>query len=727
MASGVKTVVWVVATMLYAVNGRAQGLSASLENGPVALRVEAGANAPRVVELRRSDAAAWRNVVDDALPEAVEKDGKRQVLRWRLNRAESRAGKDAVELVYDAEEPRLRLWWTWHARGGAGPLEHEVRVRNLTGEELWLLAPLSLRVAWKTGAAERQERFWVEKGADTPSDTGTHLEAFPAGASWSCASSTYAHPAKGEQRECIPYVLVEQAEGRRAGWYLGIEFSGRTRIAVNRNGATIAAEAGLNDDRGPVRTRLTAGGEFTTPTVFLGAAEGGVDGAGNELRRWVRAALNNARTMADPKYPVLVNNSWGSGMAINETQARAMIGESQALGLEMFHVDAGWFRGVGDWQPNPEKFPNGVAAVADYAHAHGLRFGLWTDWTQAGTAAAPGALKIDDASTRDWLTVDPPAGWKHTEEFKGITIDIGLPAARQWAASEVERMVSDFHLDMLEHDGYLVAQGTSRTTHPAAAPDPATMRIYEDSGFLWVDGTNSTDVSYHATRAYYAIQDELHRRHPGLLLEACNDGGRMVDFGSAAHSDYFSITDTYDPLSNRRAFYDTSYVLPPAMLESYVEKWPVHTLGNLRYMLRSGMMGWFSLMLDSTAWNAEQHEAARAEIALYREKLRPLIREADLYHVTARPDGVHWDGIEYFDPRTRKGVVYAFRGSMTEESAHRFVLQGVDPKRHYRVIFNDSGRMLEDVSGSELLNEGVEVALPEPYSSELVFLVEKTR
>ena len=42
----------------------------------------------------------------------------------------------------------------------------------------------------------------------------------------------------------------------------------------------------------------------------------------------------------------------------------------------------------------------------------------------------------------------------------------------------------------------------------------------------------------------------------------------MVDFGSAAHGDYFSITDTYDPLSNRRAFYDTSHVLPAAMLES---------------------------------------------------------------------------------------------------------------------------------------------------------------
>jgi hypothetical protein len=40
----------------------------------------------------------------------------------------------------------------------------------------------------------------------------------------------------------------------------------------------------------------------------------------------------------------------------------------------------------------------------------------------------------------------------------------------------------------------------------------------------------------------------------------------MVDFGSASHGDYFPITDTYDPLSNRRALYDTSQVPPAALL-----------------------------------------------------------------------------------------------------------------------------------------------------------------
>jgi len=297
-----------------------------------------------------------------------------------------------------------------------------------------------------------------------------------------------------------------------------------------------------------------------------------------------------------------------------------------------------------------------------------------------------------------------------------------LPAVKDWGAHELERLVSEFHLDMLEHDGYLVAQGSTRTDHPAAPPDPATLHVYEDSGYVWVEGSNSTDVSDHATRAYYAIQDALRSHHPSLLLELCNDGGRMVDFGSAAHGDYFSITDHYDPLSNRRAFFDASYVLPPAMLESYVASVPAPRLENFRYALRSGMLGWFSLMQDSSRWSDAERAAARAEFATYKSELRPLIRAADLYHVSARPDGVHWDGMEYVSPAEGRGVLYAFRGSAPDEAAHTFRLKGLQRQMRYQLRFRDQGPAADRAAtGRELMDRGLTVSLDTPVSSELVF------
>jgi alpha-galactosidase len=321
---------------------------------------------------------------------------------------------------------------------------------------------------------------------------------------------------------------------------------------------------------------------------------------------------------------------------------------------------------------------------------------------------------------------DVPADWK-PEEFKGQTIDLGVPAAHEYLRNEVKRIVENYHLDMLEHDGYLVAQGCTRDDHPHAPPDRSTMNLKHDWGSDFVLASNSTDVSYHAVRAYYDIYEQTRREHPGLLFEICNDGGRMVDFGSAAHGDYFSITDSYDPLSNRRAFYDTSYLLPAAMLESYVEKWPVPRPENFLYMLRSGMMGWLTLMLDTSVWTPEQHESARQAIALYKSELRPLIRDARLYHVSPRPDGVRWDGMQYWDPRRAKGVVFAFRGSVPGESEHSFVLAGLDVSRHYRLHFQDGSAPDRTATGSELMNQGLLVRLQNPLSSELVFLTEEAK
>jgi hypothetical protein len=703
----------------------ARSLQGELASAETAIAVVAGEHAPRLTVLKARGATAWKNRADETLPEQVEVHGSAQPVVWRLDRSASHFESSQIQLVYVTDSPRLKLVWQWRARASHGPLEHTVSIQNLSNEPVWLPLQPSFRFDWEVDPKSALERFWVEKGADTPSSQGTHLDALHDGDTWQGTSSTYARPTPNQPREMIPYLLIDEPGGARRGWYVGIEFSGRTRITLQRDGASLRGEAGLDPGLSPYRSRLPPGGTFATPTIFIGVFDGGPDGAGNIVRRWVRAVLNNPRNVRDPSYPLLVNNSWGSGMAVDETLAHRMIAESAELGLEMFHLDAGWFRAVGDWQADPAKFPLGLASVADFAHRHGLKFGLWIDWTQAGTSHEPGALNVDDPAIRDWLIADPPAGWQHSEPFKGITIDLGVPAAKAWAARELERIVSDYHLDMLEHDGYLVAQGSSRVDHPAAPPEPATMRTYEDSGYLWVDGSNSTDVSYHATRAYYDIYEQLRARHPKLLLEVCNDGGRMVDFGSAAHGDYFSITDTYDPLANRRAFYDASFVLPPAMLESYVASWPAPRIENFRYMLRSGMLGWFSLMQDTSQWSKEQRAEARVQFALYKSALRPLIREADVYHAGERPDGVHWDGIEYYSARLRRGVLYAFHGTAPEQPTHRFRLLGLNPRARYRLKFQDQGTAANRVLlGQLLMQEGAEVTLDLPLSSELIFFEE---
>lgn len=708
---------WLLVTLAGSVCG-----ASVLQTRDTVVRFEASAAGPRVVELQATRGRGlWRNDADEALIRSCFRGTEEIALRWRLQSSDADARH--LTYVYETQSPHLRLTWEWRARADFGPVEHAIRIENLSAEELWLPLQDSVRFDWRVARAVPLEQWFVEKGAGKPSDIGTHREPVGDGYRWTGTSSTYAHPADNEPREVIPWVLAKESGGAETGWYLGIEFSGRTRVEVERKDDHVRVVAGLNPDRGPFRTRLRAGETFETPVVFLGAAQGDADSVGNELRPWVRQVLNHARTWEDPRYPLTVNNSWGSGMVVDDALARKMIRDSAELGVEIFHLDAGWFRAVGDWRPDPVKFPHGLGVIADEAHRLGLKFGLWVDWTQAGISNEAGALNVHSPTVRDWLVSDVPANWR-PQEFKGQTVDLGVPAARAWAQQELERMVGDYRLDMLEHDGYLVAQGCTRSDHPHAPPDPTRMCVRSSDGAVWVDSENSTDVSYHAVRAYYEVYSRLREKHPDLLLEACNDGGRMVDFGTAAHADYFSITDSYDPLSNRRAFFDTSHVLPAAMLESYVAKWPTPRIENFKYMLRSGMLGWLTIMQDTGGWSAEQHAAAKEEIQLYKARLRPLIRDADLYHVADRPDGVHWDGTEYFDASRGAGVLFAFRGSANGATEHVFRLRGLRAEGMYRLAFHDRSSPDQRVSGRELMSSGLRVRLPVMNSSELVFLDE---
>ena len=117
----------------------------------------------------------------------------------------------------------------------------------------------SLRLDWRPVGGVALHNFYVEKGADAPSAHGAHLEQVVEGYRWIGRSSTYAHPVEGEEREIIPVEFVYAPSPRQVGWYAGIEFSGRTRIALERNGDGLASRLGLNDEIETFRNKAGGG------------------------------------------------------------------------------------------------------------------------------------------------------------------------------------------------------------------------------------------------------------------------------------------------------------------------------------------------------------------------------------------------------------------------------------------------------------------------------------
>jgi hypothetical protein len=206
-------------------------------------------------------------------------------------------GKPSIRVR--TEISRLVAIWEWQVRSSHGPVEHQIRIENRDSSEVWLPLESSFVFDWQTTATDAIEQFYVEKDADTPSTTGTHLVSVLDGYEWEGTSSTYAHPHPGEGREVIPYFLTERRGATRSGWYVGIEFSGRTHLTLARKGESLHGEAGLNPNPGPFRTRLKPGESFETPRI-LGATSGGPDATANVLRRWVRDVLTNQDAWRNP-------------------------------------------------------------------------------------------------------------------------------------------------------------------------------------------------------------------------------------------------------------------------------------------------------------------------------------------------------------------------------------------------------------------------------------------
>jgi len=171
-----------------------RGVGGELASADTVITLEAGEQAPRLTTLRLRGALAWKNRTDEALPDHVEVCGAAQPLVWRLDRASSRFESKQIQLEYATESPRLKLVWRWRARAGYGAIEHTLLNQNLSNDTVWLPLQPSFRFDWMIDPQSALERFWVEKGADSPSAQGTHLDALHDGDTWQGTSSTYARP-----------------------------------------------------------------------------------------------------------------------------------------------------------------------------------------------------------------------------------------------------------------------------------------------------------------------------------------------------------------------------------------------------------------------------------------------------------------------------------------------------------------------------------------------------
>ena len=480
-----------------------------------------------------------------------------------------------------------------------------------------------------------------------------------------------------------------------AGIFAGWEWSGPGLLAAAGSAdGTVQMSVGFAP--GTFAHTVSVGETFTSPPAFVGVFSGDFDAAGAATRSFVGRRV--APPLPAPDFPWAGFDTWGYSAGIDEPLVETLMDRAARLGVETFTLDAGWFARLGDWSPDPQRFPGGLAALSARAHGYGMRFGLWI----ALGAADPASQVVQDHP--EWVA--HVVGKPVVGDMGSVALCLADPDVRAWILGQVDRLVAEGSLDWLVHDFTVIT----------ACDDPG-------------HSHQAGDGAWASTAGYYAVLDEIRRRHPGLVLENCWDGGSLFDFGMVARHDTSATSDRNDAYGNQLAVFGGTYLVPPRYLDKYVGD--DGTPDSYRFL--SAVPGGPMLLMGApTNWPLETEAAAKAAVALFKQN-RVANRDGAVYHLTAQPGAGAASAIESYEPDSGAGVltVWSAPGPAASTAPVRVQPVGLTPDALYDVSVTMSlsaeriPLTLPTDMGANLMSAGIAIPLASADGAALVVLTKR--
>ncbi len=266
---------------------------------------------------------------------------------------------------------------------------------------------------------------------------------------------------------------------------------------------------------------LAKGATFSSVPVAVCIGAQSVQDAWRELTTYRRIMRQPHRDLQS--LPVIFNDYmnclWGDPTT---EKLLPLIQAAAAAGCEVFCIDAGWYDSgfwwdrVGEWQPSPERFPDGgiqrpLAAI----RAAGMTPGLWLEIEVMG---------ISCPLARHW----PDACFfmrhgKRIIDHSRYQLDFRHPLVRQHADAVIDRIVGEWGVGYIKND-YNIQIG------------PGTDIQADSPG----DGLEEHN------RAFLAWLCAVQERYPDLMIEACASGGMRTSYAMLGVCSLQSTTDQTD-------------------------------------------------------------------------------------------------------------------------------------------------------------------------------------
>jgi hypothetical protein len=220
--------------------------------------------------------------------------------------------------------------------------------------------------------------------------------------------------------------------------------------------------------------------------------------------------------------------------------------------------------------------------------------------------------------------------------------------------------------------------------------------------------------TYEGVANFLYIQDHLIGSRPGYRYENCCNGGKYKGFAICRRMTFCTMNDDdRTPWKTRTTYYSNSYAINPVQLKSDVGSGP-NVTSNLRTAIMGPILTW--------AFDTPEY---RRHIALYKEKQRPILRGANVYHILPMADGANWDGLQFHNPDIKSGSVFLFKPNADVPAKKVIRLKGLNLRGVYTLTFQDRHNLNCVRTGVQLMNNGIYVTgMTGANASEIIWIEE---
>jgi alpha-galactosidase len=467
-----------------------------------------------------------------------------------------------------------------------------------------------------------------------------------------------------------------------------LEWSGNFKIDLELDVANnLRVIAGINNAASEYH--LKPGEEFTTPALVYTYSDQGKGDASRKLQSWAR---KYKIVDGEGSRLTLLNNWEATGFDFNESKLAELLKDTKKLGVDLFLLDDGWFgnkyprnddhAGLGDWQENKQKLPNGISSLVKEAQANGVKFGIWIEPEMVNPKS--------ELYTQhpDWVIKQPNRPEKYFRNQ--LELDLSNPKVQDFVFNIVDNLFTkNPDLAYIKWDCNAVIYNAYSAY------------LKKDQSHLYID----------YVRGLYKVLERVRAKYPKVPLMLCSGGGGRVDYGALKYFTEFWPSDNTDPLERIFIQWEYSYFYPAITSSNHVTDWGKQPL---KFRTDVAMMGKLGFDIVFSKLSAEDQAYLHEALKNY-DSLKDVIWHGNQYRLQSP-----WDNdaasIMYVNEAKSTGVVFNYLvnnryGTGTHVPVR---LKGLDPQKKYQVkeinVYPGAKSSLENnlvLTGDFLMTVGV--------------------